>query len=162
MSSEQKLRVSRWTWRRLILELRRRGQGRRESGAFLLGTRHANQAKVRAFVCYDDLDPTALDSGIVTFHGQGLKALWALCRARQLEVVADVHTHPGRDTRQSQIDSRHPMIPVNGHVALIVPHFAQTTPYSLAGIGVHEYLDTGWQSYSPNVRPHRIELTWWP
>lgn len=162
MSSPHVLHMPRWTWWTLIHELRRRGQGRRESGAFLLGTRSGHQAKVRSFVCYDDLDPTALDSGYVTFHGQGLKALWAICRDRQLEVVADVHTHPGPDTRQSAIDARHPMIPVAGHLALIVPRFAQCSPLSLEGVGIHEYGDHGWRSFSPATRPSRLQLTWWP
>ena len=161
MSSGLKLQVTRWTWRKLILELRRRGRGRRESGAFLLGDRDGDLARVREFVCYDDLDPSSLDTGAVTFHGEGLKALWALCRQRQLEVVADVHTHPWSDTRQSRIDSRHPMIPVSGHLALIVPNFAYTSPHSLAGVGIHEYGDSGWKSFSPTAVPGRLELTWW-
>ena len=162
MSSDAGLKVSRWLWWKLIHDLRHRGRGRRESGAFLLGKRCGTCAKVRQFICYDDLDPEALDSGYVTFHGKGLSRLWAMCRDLQLEVLADVHTHPGRDTRQSLIDARHPMIPVEGHLALIVPCFGQTTPYSLAGVGIHEYRATGWRSYSPDSWPFRIELTWCP
>ena len=58
-------------WRRLIKDLRRRGHGHRESGAFLLGTRGPKQDVVRAYVCYDDLDPQALDTGIVIFGSAG-------------------------------------------------------------------------------------------
>ncbi len=160
MSDPKQLTISRRIWRQLIGELRQRGQGRRESGAFLLGDRHGGQACVRDFVCYDDLDPTALDQGYVTLHSRGLKALWAQCRARQLDVVADAHTHPGADTRQSTLDRRHPMIPVAGHLALIVPNFAVTSHWHLHGVGVHEYLGTGWHSH---IAPQtRLRLSWWP
>ncbi|WP_168708848.1 Mov34/MPN/PAD-1 family protein [Metallibacterium scheffleri] len=152
--------ISRWIWRRLIGELHRRGQERRESGAFLLGVRQGPRASVRDFCCYDELDPSALDDGYVTLHSRGLKALWAQCRARQLDVVADVHTHPGPDTRQSTLDRRHPMVPVDGHIALIVPNFAHTTRWRLDGVGVHEYLENGWRSH---VTPQDLlRLSWWP
>ncbi len=159
MSDPERLMISRWTWWKLIGELHRRGHGRRESGAFLLGDSNGGEARVRDFVCYDDLDPKALDQGYVTLHSRGLKALWARCRARQLDVVADVHTHPGSDTQQSALDRRHPMIPVAGHVALIVPNFAATSRWRIDGVGVHEYRETGWHSH---VEPQtRLRLSWW-
>lgn len=160
VSNAEQLTIGRWIWWRLIGELRRRGQGRRESGAFLLGVRRGQRACVHDFLCYDDLDSNALDQGYVTLHSRGLKALWAQCRARRLDVVADVHTHPGSDTRQSALDRRHPMIPVPGHVALIVPNFAMTSRWRLDGVGIHEYLDGGWKLH---VAPQsRLHLSWWP
>src|SRR5205085_2828544 len=85
-------------WRDLMSDLRTRGEGRRESGAFLLAPPGAD--RVAAHVCYDDLDPCALDTGIIVFHGCGYVPLWQLCEARQLRVVADVHTHPTNWTEQ--------------------------------------------------------------
>lgn len=160
VSDQAQLTISRWLWRRLVGELRRRGQGRRESGAFLLGVRRGEIAFVRDFICYDDLDPNALDKGYVTFHSQGLKALWAQCRSRQMDVIADVHTHPGPNTRQSELDQRHPMIPVNGHIALIVPNFGNTVQWQLDGVGVHEYLEAEWLHHKEPQS--RVRLTWWP
>lgn len=160
MSDLTYLSISRWLWRRLISELRRRGHGQRESGAFLVGVRQGSRARVRDFICYDDLDPRALDKGYVTLHSRGLKALWAQCRASQFDVMADVHTHPGIDTRQSDLDQRHPMIPVDGHIALIVPNFANTTRWQLDGVGIHEYRGTGWLRHkAPQAR---VQLNWWP
>ena len=97
-----------WSWRRLVRDLRRRGEGRRESGAFLLAP--PGRCRVAAHVCYDDLDPTALDQGIIVFQGAGYVPLWDLCERRQLRVVADIHTHPGRWTGQSPSDATHPMV----------------------------------------------------
>src|ERR1700688_543471 len=40
-------------WRRLIVQLRKRGKGRSESGAFLLAPQNASGGRVKAFICYD-------------------------------------------------------------------------------------------------------------
>lgn len=128
-------------WHAAIVELRRRGSGQRESGAFLLGERAPrggiDRRRVREFVYYDDLDPHCLDKGIVVFDGAGFSPLWKLCRQKGLEVVADVHTHPA-GARQSDADRRHPMIATPGHFALIVPDFAARVPTS-SDLGLYEY-----------------------
>lgn len=143
------LSISRWHWRKLILDLRRRGEGRRESGAFLLAA--PSSTRVITHICYDDLDPLAHDSGIIVFHGAGYVRLWELCEARQLHVIADVHTHPGNWTGQSHTDATHPMIGIAGHIALIVPFFAQRNAYSLRGVGIHRYRgDHQWQTCRRN------------
>lgn len=160
MASEMpKLIVPRVVWWRLLRELDHRGQRRRESGAFLLGTIEGAIRHVSTFVCYDDLDPHALDGGYITFHGEGFPRLWALCRARDLRVVADVHTHPGRDARQSGIDQRHPMLPVARHLALIVPKFAKGSRFSANGVGIHEYTGSTWRDLSQAL-PAVLRLTW--
>jgi proteasome lid subunit RPN8/RPN11 len=132
------LSMPRLLWRDLIADLRARGAGRRESGAFLLASPASD--RIAAHVCYDDLDPSALDTGIIVFHGSGYAHLWQLCEARQLRVVADVHTHPGDWTEQSYADATHPMVGTPGHVALIVPNFARGNSGSLRGVGVYRYL----------------------
>lgn len=124
---------------RLVSELGQRGGGRRESGAFLLGRTDSTDHRVDSFVCYDDLDPQALQSGIVMFHARGLSALWQLCSERGVQVLADVHTHPTADVRQSSIDQEHPMLPVKGHVALILPRYGRASKWSLAGVGMHVF-----------------------
>lgn len=131
------LRISLWLWMRLFRQLCRRGRGQRESGAFLLSAQGAR--KITAFICYDDLDPTALDTGIIVFHGAGFVPLWDFCRREQMTVVADIHTHGDSWTGQSEADRTHPMIGQKGHVSLIAPHFAQRNRFSLQGVGVYEY-----------------------
>ena len=148
-------------WRRLLRELRRRGGGRRESGAFLLRARGAGSGRITRFICYDDLDPVSCP-GAITFHAQGYAALWEYCRQKAVEVVADVHTHPGPHVGQSEIDQRHPMVPVVGHTALIVPNFADADWWSLEKIGVYEYLgDFTWRAHGPASGRRRVRLTLW-
>src|SRR5690349_4485121 len=101
-------------WKTLIKQLKYRGNnGKRETGAFLLGNR--NTSEIISFICYNDLDPHAFDSGIIIFNGDGYIPLWEYCIKYHLKVLADVHTHPGEWTGQSDSDMRHPMIAQKGH-----------------------------------------------
>lgn len=142
-----RLSCSTTLWRQGLAELCRRGQGRRESGAFLLGHQRGARRSIERFVYYDDLDSRSLETGIVVFDGAGFGPLWALCRETGLRVVADVHTHGGI-ARQSSLDRDNPMIAIQGHVALIVPDLAQRVVRP-AELGVYEYQgDHSWQDYS--------------
>jgi hypothetical protein len=152
-------------FRRLMAELARRGQGSRESGAFLLSTNrtqtHGPHRDSRPIVTrvayYDDLDPGSLTGGI-TFGADGYSALNAVCRRGQLHVVADVHTHPRTWVGQSETDAGHPMSALVGHVALIAPNFARgrVRPEDL---GVHVLDGFGrWASYFGQDAAHLVHL----
>lgn len=146
-------------WDELLGELATRGNGIRESGAFLLGEAAAKGRPrcVTDAVYYDDLDPTSLTGGI-SFSGSAYGRLWDECDARGLAVVADVHTHPGRLVGQSATDRAHPMLAQSGHVALIVPDFAQHS-VGAAEVGVHEYLGDGeWRSALGAVAAARLKI----
>lgn len=148
-------------WRRLLRELRRRGGGRRESGAFLLGASGARNGRITRFICYDDLDPASCP-GAIAFHADGYAALWEYCRENAVDVIADVHTHPGRHVGQSETDQRHPMVPVVGHTALIVPNFAVADWWSLQKVGVYEYLGNFmWRAHGSENGRRRVRLTLW-
>lgn len=122
----------------LLRELHARGGEYRESGAFLLGKPGARPLfgalEVTDVVYYDDVDTASLTGGI-TMHASGLSRLNMYCRDHRLRVLADVHTHPGDQVRQSGIDASHPMIALPGHIALIVPRFAagRIHPHELGG-----------------------------
>jgi proteasome lid subunit RPN8/RPN11 len=133
-------------WKSLILELRTRGGGENESGAFLLGL--PGSKEITEYLCYDDLDPGCYASKIIRFGPAGFRSLWAYCSEHGLTVLADVHTHPYGNTSQSFLDQRHPMIVERGHLALIVPHYAQKNTRSLSGVGFFEYLgDSQWKIF---------------
>lgn len=136
-------------WRAGARELARRTQGgHRESGAFLLGKDAEDGGKqILEFVYYDDIDPHALDTGIVHFAGAKLPLLWELCRQRGFGVVADVHVHP-YGYGQSPSDQADPVMPRAGHLALILPHFAKRGVMP-GEIGLYEYLGNGsWVDHS--------------
>jgi len=135
----------------MIADLKARGRGKRESGAFLLGPLEGKT--ITEYICYDDLDPRSLDTGIIEFDHIGFSKLWPYCVKKQIRVYADVHTHPGGGTRQSGLDIDNPMIVEKGHIAFIVPNYAQNNRQHLQGVGVYEYLGSKkWatQTVSPN------------
>ena len=139
-------------WRRLLRDLRERGRGVRESGAFLLGRADKRgRRRIVDYVLYDDLDPHALDIGIVHLDGTHFGKLWDLCAQRDVMVVADVHTHPG-GSEQSQSDRAHPIIARAGHIALIVPNLAEA-PVDLTKVGIYRYGGGGrWQTIPARQR----------
>lgn len=146
-------------WNTGVSELRRRAGGRRESGAFLLGTRSSSR-RIEEFVFYDDIDPNALRTGIVNIDGRLLGALWAHCRQTGREVIADVHVHPG-GYQQSPSDKANPIIAEVGHIAMILPDYAAKATYPGA-IGIHEYLGSRrWLDRSKD-RPSPFHIGWWP
>lgn len=145
MQTARKLTIDTSVWERLVTELRIRGGGERESGAFLLSK--IGETHIRDFVFYDDLDPNCLDHGVITFDGSGYIPLWQICKEKQLTVLADVHTHPAEWVGQSRSDSNHPMIAQAGHIAIILPEYAQDTKLTLNDAGIYEYLgDKKWKT----------------
>lgn len=133
----------------LLAGLAERGQGHRESGAFLLTDRaHPDKElpqPVTAIAFYDDLDPDCL-TGRIDFHAAGYTALQNLCRRDGLRVAGDIHTHPAHRVQQSRIDAAHPMVARDGHVALIAPHFAAGVT-DVSQLGVHVRVSGDWASY---------------
>jgi len=122
--------------------------GRRESGAYLLGRPRRDGGKdILEFIFYDDVDPSALATGIVTIRQTALPRVWEICRARGCGVVADVHVHP-RGYAQSESDQANPVMPRAGHIALILPNFARHSPKP-GSIGIFEFLGNGlWANHS--------------
>ncbi len=147
LAPEHGLRCHRRRWTSIVAELARRSDAVRESGAFLLGRRWGVRREVLDVVYYDDLAPDALAHGDIVFPRHAYGPLWRICSARNLAVVADVHTHPGR-AWQSRLDRDHPMIVERGHLALILPRYAQA-PCGDTEIGLYEYLGgKQWRDHS--------------
>ena len=131
------------TWREMIDELHRRGEDRRESGAFLLAA--SNSRLVARIVYLDDIDPDCLIGGI-HLHGEAYGKLWDICEDAGLRVIGDIHTHPTDWVGQSSTDRENPMVARSGHVALIAPDFA-SGDINADDVGVHRYRgDEGWES----------------
>lgn len=152
MEHDPKFTIPLSSWRELLSELHRRADGRRESGAFLLGHSTERGQRVEQVLYYDDLDPYACRTGAVVMHAASFGTLWDRCKSSGLSVVADIHVHP-RAAFQSRADRKNPMIAVTGHLALIVPNFA-CPPVALKSLGFFEYLGSHrWRSLGgPQIR----------
>ncbi|TIV14628.1 hypothetical protein [Mesorhizobium sp. M2A.F.Ca.ET.037.01.1.1] len=153
LAPQHELSVSRKVWQSLVNDLRDRGRERsRESGAFLLGKRSGGTARITNYILYDNLDPSCLDTGIVRFNGAYYGALWEACETLGLDVVADIHVHPYGEG-QSDSDRNHPMISQPGHIALILPNFADE-PVAIPRVGIYRYLGgKKWSAVQPAARP---------
>jgi proteasome lid subunit RPN8/RPN11 len=155
VARRSRVRITPDGWRELLAELRQRGRGERESGAFLLAEAGALAAtRVARVVYFDDVDPTCLTGGI-TIQSSGFTALWKICAEHGMRVIADVHTHPSDFVNQSDIDRANPMIATRGHVAIIVPRFASQV-VGAAGCGVHVY--RGAHEWDANVGVHAARV----
>jgi len=143
----------------LISDLAKSGRGVKESGAFLLGSIDADRRCVTSYLMYDKVAPqSSRQHAYVAFTAEEMARAWEHCYAVGLQVVADVHTHPFGPA-QSASDRAHPIVSVAGHVALIVPNFAERSsePWDL---GVHVFGGCGkWRSLFRREAAEAILLT---
>lgn len=130
----------------LIVDLAKSGRGVKESGAFLLGRHEGARRFVTSYLMYDKVAPESSRShAYVAFTAEEMACAWEHCYATGQQVAADVHTHPFGPV-QSISDRAHPIVSIAGHVALIVPNFAQGSPQP-RDLGVHLFGGAGrWQS----------------
>jgi proteasome lid subunit RPN8/RPN11 len=152
------LRFTPALYEELIRELARSGDGVRESGAFLLGSLEPHR-RVLEYLLYETVAPEmALEYDYVVLTGNHMALAWQRCQQTGLQVVADIHTHPGLPI-QSRSDREHPIVSIPGHVALIAPDFALRMP-SPADLGVHRFLGEGqWESHLGADAQNLLELS---
>lgn len=160
VAPRHRLNCSTRLWKEGLRELRRRTEGVHESGAFLLGYHEGMRRNITRFAYYNDLDAQSLDTGIVVFDGSGYGPLWQLCRDTGLSVVADVHVHGGV-ARQSNSDRDNPMIALPGHIALILPRFAERVFWSRE-LGIYEYEgEHRWRDWSGTKANQFFYIGFW-
>jgi proteasome lid subunit RPN8/RPN11 len=154
--SSSLLEIRREVWNRLVDDLARTGKGTRESGAFLLGASEQRRV-VTDYLLYHEVAPESQHVDYVLLRGPDMARVWEECERRELFVIADVHTHPGAPA-QSRSDRHHPIICIPGHVALIIPRFAQGL-VPIDSLGLHRFLGSGcWESwFGPDVTS-RLQL----
>ena len=145
-------------WAALVKHLCNEGTGVRESGAFLLGHKTGSSRVVTKFLPYEQLQPDALHDDYVELTAASFAKLWDLCRCKGLSVVADVHTHRF-GVGQSRSDRGNPMVALAGHIAFIVPRFAQGN-VRLQDIGMYVYEgDHKWAVFSGSDVTRLFRLT---
>lgn len=65
-------------------------------------------------------------------------------RARRLGVVAQVHSHPGRDTRHSDGDDDMVFMPFHGMFSLVVSEYGRGSLLPEEGAGLHQFQNGLW------------------
>lgn len=140
------LEIPRTLYGSLVRSLAASGGGTKEAGAFLLGVIEDGARRVSSFLMYDVVAPeSSRKHDYITFTAEEMARAWSYCYRNAIQVVADVHTHP-MGPGQSATDRAHPIVSVDGHVALIVPYLALRDPQPI-DLGVHVFLGAGrWRS----------------
>jgi proteasome lid subunit RPN8/RPN11 len=65
-------------------------------------------------------------------------------RAAGLAIVAQVHSHPGDDTRHSDGDDTLILMPSEGMFSLVVARYGRGGIHPTEGAGLHQYQDRRW------------------
>jgi proteasome lid subunit RPN8/RPN11 len=66
-----------------------------------------------------------------------------------LVIAAQVHSHPGGDTRHSDGDDRLVLMPTEGMFSLVVARYGQGSIHPAEGAGLHQYQDGRWVQVLP-------------
>jgi hypothetical protein len=67
-----------------------------------------------------------------------------LARRHQLGVVAQVHSHPGRDTRHSDGDDQLVLMPYDGMFSLVIGRYGHGDIHPSRGAGLHQHQNGRW------------------
>lgn len=125
-------------WDATIEGLAKRSSGRKESACIWAGERKA-QWTVKDLIFLDDLPGT---QGYRKYHKtprEAVNVLFKMLRDKGLQIIADIHTHPGYWVDLSLIDRESPIEYRVGLLAVVFPNFARL-PMDIEKVGFHEYL----------------------
>lgn len=151
----RKILVPLQLWLKLIHGLKVRGQGKRESGGLLLCKQ--GERKVSKIVFYDQFDKSVSDSGIIEFKGAVL--LFDYLAKENLEILADIHSHPTNNTSQSHSDMEHPIVRMKKHIAIIAPNYAKDFIVFPKHCSVYEFLgELSWNKFTKKQNPIQITV----
>jgi hypothetical protein len=67
-----------------------------------------------------------------------------IARARRLGIVAQIHSHPGVDTRHSDGDDDIMLMPFSGMFSLVVGNYGDDGMLPEQGAGLHQFQDRQW------------------
>lgn len=77
-------------------------------------------------------------------HESATGAAARAARAHRLGIVAQVHSHPGADTRHSDGDDDLILMPYNGMFSLVVSNYGSGSLLPEHGAGLHQYQGGRW------------------
>jgi hypothetical protein len=86
--------------------------------------------------------------GRVLCEAEAISAAQSAAREAELGLLAQVHTHPGELTEHSEGDDELVLMPFEGMLSLVVPHYGRFGMRPLSNMGVHQYQLGRWVSVS--------------
>lgn len=152
---KEKIILPIWLWFKLMAGLKKRSNGCRESGGFLLAK--SGEKRIIKVVFYDQFDKTVADSGIIQF--KGAISFYEFLAKTGMNVIADIHTHPTKNTSQSYSDQTHPMIRIKDHIAIIAPNYVVNPLIFPKHCSLYKYLGNfQWEKYNKADLPFQLTL----
>ena len=108
-------------------------------------------------LCYwagrEDADLTSLEAAVVPTARHGRYGVFVSeaafaevarqARAMGLGILAQVHSHPGRDTRHSDGDDDLVVMPFENMLSLVAPYYGRTLR-AITDFSVHQFQDRRW------------------
>lgn len=82
--------------------------------------------------------------GSVSVDASTIGSVMTAARAVGLGVIAQVHSHPGWDTRHSDGDDQLVFMPYEAMFSVVVAEYGQGSVLPEAGAGLHQYQDGRW------------------
>lgn len=131
-----------------------RGEGGRHEGmAFWFGRRLPDQQGALAATCY--VPKCQHGPQRVMAPASEVGNATRTCRTHSLSLVAQVHSHPGCDTRHSDGDDELVLMPFEGMFSIVVANYGDGSVHPGSGAGLHQYQDGKWRlipaSYSDTL-----------
>jgi len=83
-------------------------------------------------------------TGYVRCSEEQVAAVSKIARRYGLGLLAQVHSHPTGLTMHSEGDDRMVLMPFEGMLSIVVPHYAHFDLMPLAGLGIHQFQDGRW------------------
>lgn len=119
--------------------------GRHEGLVYWMGRRCEQDAlAMTAMVPVSDHGPQHVFIGEAEVGRMSRRA-----RSMGLAIVAQVHSHPGNDTRHSDGDDKLILMPFEGLFSLVVGRYGDGSLLPTEGAGLHQYQDRRWVWISP-------------
>jgi proteasome lid subunit RPN8/RPN11 len=87
---------------------------------------------------------TSHDWGRVEINEDAVAAAASAARAHGLGVIAQVHSHPGRDTRHSDGDDQMVLMPYESMFSLVIADYGRGSIHPAEGAGLHQFQDGRW------------------
>ena len=75
-----------------------------------------------------------------------------------LVCLAQIHTHPGKDTNHSRYDDLNSISTRNGFLSLVAPNYGCRLDLGLDKVSVHEAWDARWYQLARPARKQRIRI----
>ena len=80
-------------------------------------------------------------------------------RRRGLEIIAEVHSHPGHGVGHSIVDDENPFVLADGNLSIVVPRFGEKGMEPLWECGIYIYsLKSGWRRLGKEEIVEKFEV----